>query len=169
MLTAAVLSALMLQQAATGQVVWSAPVEPAPVVATAVSPPIPDWARADPFGYERSECSPLIRNASEPMETCQNRVRFALAAHLGEALPAALRPTGSLDNCRQEAAGDRYALQCGAQARAVPGGADLRDKVCTTRPVGTREGGMTYREECTVGGQPVREQGLRINLGGGRD
>ena len=166
MLTAAVLSALMLQQAAAGQVVWSTPAEPAPVVAPAAAPAIPDWARADPYGYERSECSPLIRNASESMEACQSRVRFALAANVGEDLPSRLRPAGSADNCRQEAAGDRYAMQCGAPARTVPGGPDLRDKVCTTRPSGTREGGMTYREECTVGGQPVREEGLRINLGG---
>lgn len=166
MLTAAVLSALMLQQAATGPVVWATPVDPVPAVAPAAAPAVPDWARADPYGYERSECSPLIRAASESMEICQNRVRFALAANLGDALPAGLRPTGSLDNCRQEAAGDRYAVQCGAPARSVPGGPDLRDKVCTTRPSGNRDGGMTYREECMVGGEPVRDQGLRINLGG---
>lgn len=166
MLTAAVLSALMLQQAATGPVVWATPMDPVPVVAPVAAPPVPDWARADPYGYERSECSPLIRAASESMEVCQSRVRFALAANLGDALPAGLRPAGSLDNCRQEAAGDRYAVQCGAPARTVPGAPDLRDKVCTTRPSGTRDGGMTYREECMVGGEPVRDQGLRINLGG---
>lgn len=167
MLTAAVLSALMLQQAAAPQIVWaSPPPEPAPVVSPTEAPAIPDWARTDPFGYERSECSPLIRASSEPMEACQNRIRFALAAHLGDDLPAGLRPTGSLDNCRQEAAGDSYALQCGATPRAVPGEPDLRDRVCTTRPSNTREGGMTYREECTVGGEPVRDQGLRIRLGG---
>jgi hypothetical protein len=169
MLTAAVLSALILQQSATGQVVWSTPVEPAPVAAPAEAPAIPDWAKTDPFGYERSECSPLIRNASESMDACQNRVRFALAANLGDALPAGLRPTASMDNCRQEAAGDRYGMQCGAQARSVPAGPDLRDRTCNTRPVGNREGGMTYREECMVGGQEVREEGLRINLGGRSD
>jgi hypothetical protein len=166
MLTAAVLSALMLQQAATGQVVWATPVEPAPVVAEAEAPAIPDWARTDPFGYERSECSPLVRSASESMEACQGRVRFALAANLGDALPASLQPVASLDNCRQEASGDRYGVQCGAPSRTVPGGPDLRDKVCTTRPSGNREGGMTYREDCTVGGEPVREEGLRIRLSG---
>ena len=167
MLTAAVLSALLLPQAATGQVVWSTPLpEPAPVVAAAEVPAIPDWARADPFGYERSECSPLIRAASETMEACQARVRFALSANLGDAIPGSLRPTGSLDNCRQEAAGDRYGVQCGAPARSVPEGPDLRDRSCTTRPTASREGVMTFREECTVGGVEVREEGLRITLGG---
>lgn len=168
MLTAALLSALILQQAAPGQVVWTQPAEPAPAVAAtaAAAPTLPDWARADPFGYERSECSPLIRAASESMESCQTRVRFALAANLGDALPAGLRPTGSLDNCRQESAGDRYAMQCGAQARSVPEGPDLRDRTCNTRPSATREGGVTYREECTVSGEPAREQGLRIKLNG---
>ncbi|MFN3558865.1 MAG: hypothetical protein ACK4UQ_06215 [Brevundimonas sp.] len=165
MLTAAVLSALMLQQAAAGPVVWTTPLPAPEPVAAAEAPPLPDWARADPYGYERSECSPLIRAASETMETCQTRVRFALAANLGNAVPAGLRPTASMDNCRQEAAGDRYALQCAAPSRTVPAEPDLRDKVCNTRPSGTREGVMTYREECTVGGQPVREEGLRINLG----
>lgn len=169
MLTAVVLSALMLQQATTGQVVWSTPVEPAPVAASAPAPAIPDWARADPFGYERSECSPLIRNASESMETCQNRVRFALAANLGDALPAGLRPSGSLDNCRQEAAGDRYDVQCGAPARSVPGGPDLRDRNCNTRPVVTNQRAVTFSEECTIGGQTTREEGLKIRLGGGND
>ncbi|WP_291834989.1 hypothetical protein [Brevundimonas sp.] len=166
MLTAAVLSALMLQQAAPGPVVWTAPAEPAPAVtATAAAPAIPDWARADPFGYERSECSPLIRAASEPMEACQSRVRLALAANLGDALPAGLRPSGSPDNCRQEAAGDRYAMQCGAPSRSVPAGPDLSDRNCTTRPAVTNQGAVAFREECTVGGREVREEGLKINLG----
>lgn len=165
MLTAVVLSALMLQQAATGQVVWATPVEPVPVTAPPPAPPIPDWARADPFGYERSECSPLVRKASETMEACQSRVRYALAANTDN--PAG-QTDSALENCRQEASGDRYALQCGApSARTVPGGPDLRDRTCTTRPSATREGGMTYREECTVGGEPVRDEGLRIRLGGG--
>ena len=166
MLTAAVLSALMLQQTAPGPVVWASPAEPVPVAAAAVTaPPIPDWARADPFGYERSECSPLIRAATEPMEACQSRVRFALAANLGDALPAGLRPTGSLDNCRQEAAGDRYAMQCGAPTRSVPPGPDLQDRNCTTRPSVTGQGAVAFREECTLGGREVREEGLKINLG----
>lgn len=68
MLAAVFASVLMMQQAASGQVVWNAP-PPAPTEApTVAAPSIPDWARADPFGYERSECSPLIRKADETME-----------------------------------------------------------------------------------------------------
>lgn len=89
----AVVFALMLQQAVTGQVVWSEPAPPLAAVAL-VAPTthnLPDWARADPFGYERSECSPMIRKADETQEACQARVRGELASDLGDALPAALR------------------------------------------------------------------------------
>lgn len=161
--------AVMLQQAATGQVVWETPLPPVPAepVIAAEIPAIPDTARADPYGYERAECSPLIRKAEESMEACQQRVRVALAANLGAALPEGLAPAaGGLENCRQEAAGDRYALQCGAPGRNVPPPPDLRDRTCTTRPTGSVEGGMTFRETCTVGGEEVRDEGLRIQLRG---
>ena len=85
----ALAAAVLLQQAAPGQVVWQTPVpaEPAAAEAPAAIPTIPDWARADPYGYERSECSPLVRKAEESMEACQARVRTALAANLGDDLP----------------------------------------------------------------------------------
>ena len=167
MLTAAVLSALMLQQAAAGQAVWTPPAEPAPVVASAPAPALPDWARADPFGYERSECSPLIRSSSETMEACQGRVRATLAANLGDDLPAALRTGGGAENCRQEAAGDRYALQCGAPARAeLPGGPDLADRNCMTRPNVSGRGAVLFSETCTRGGRETREEGLKVTFGG---
>ncbi|HRJ64500.1 MAG TPA: hypothetical protein PLR59_09150, partial [Brevundimonas sp.] len=95
----AIVFAVMLQQtaplpAAAGQVVWEtpAPVEAAQPVAAADIPAIPDSARADPYGYERAECSPLIRSSRETLEACQARVRVILAAHLGDALPAGLTP-----------------------------------------------------------------------------
>lgn len=165
MLTAAVLSALLLQQAATGQVVWSTPVEPVTAVAAAPAPPIPDWARADPFGYERSECSPLIRAATESMEACQTRVRFALAANLGDSLPEGLRPTGSLDNCRQEAAGDRYAVQCGAPSRPDRPATAMQERVCESRPQARAQGGVAWTEECRPASGQREEGGLKINLG----
>lgn len=159
--------AVMLQQAATGQVVWETP-PPPPVEADAPAdiPVIPDYARSDPYGYERAECSPLVRKADETMEICQQRVRTALAANLGGALPPGLAPGDASDNCRQEAAGDRYALQCGAPPRSAKPGPDLRVRTCTTRPGATTEGGVTYRETCTVDGEEVRDEGLRIRLGG---
>lgn len=92
----AIVFAAILQQAASGQVVWQTPPPPIPAAApsapTADLPPLPDFARADPYGYERAECSPLIRKAEESMEACQARVRMTLAAHLGDALPAGMAP-----------------------------------------------------------------------------
>ena len=56
--------ALMLQQAA-GMISWDLPIESDPnaPVATPAAPPVvlPDWALADPFAWERSQCSPIIR------------------------------------------------------------------------------------------------------------
>ncbi len=169
-----VVFAVMLQQAAplpaaTGQVVWETPasVAPAEAVAAIDLPAIPDSARADPWGYERAECSPLIRSSQESLETCQARVRVTLAAHLGDALPAGLIPAGAPDECRQEAAGDRYALQCGAPARAsAPSGPDLADSNCTTRPGVTGRGAVAFSETCDRGGQVSREDGLKVTFGG---
>lgn len=164
----AIVFAVLLQQAAPGQVVWETPVPPPPAEAagTADIPAIPDYARTDPWGYERAECSPLVRKAAEPMDACQQRVRMALAANLGAALPEGLAPAGAADNCRQEAAGDRYALQCGAPVRSAPSAPDLRERSCTSRPSVTADGAVSFREECTVGGQEARDEGLRIRLGG---
>ncbi|MBU1384166.1 MAG: hypothetical protein KKG14_08825 [Alphaproteobacteria bacterium] len=168
----ALVVALVLQQAAPGQVVWQTPPPPEPVAAEAPAaiPAIPDWARADPYGYERSECSPLIRKADESMEACQVRVRAALAAHLGDDLPVGLAGTSAAEQCRQEAAGDRYALQCGAPSRSGPATSRLVEQVCETRPRARAEGGVTWTEECRPGdgSEPSRE-GLRIRLGGDDD
>lgn len=162
---AAVISALLLQQAAPGQVVWNAPTpaeaeRPAP-------PPIPDWARADPYGYERSECSPMIRSKDETLESCQSRVRLALAANLGEALPAGLTAGGAAENCRQEAAGDRYAMQCGTPERRAGGVGAPQERVCETRPRAQPQGGVAWTEECRpASGGREEQDGLRIRLGG---
>lgn len=170
----AVVFALMLQQtaplpAAAGQVVWEtpAPVEAAQPVTAVDLPPIPDSARADPWGYERAECSPLIRSSRESLEACQARVRVILAAHLGAALPAGLTPAGAPDECRQEAAGDRYALQCGAPARADRPTAVLEERNCETRPRAQPQGGVAWTEECRpASGAREDDEGLRIRLGG---
>lgn len=168
MLAVALISLVALQQAATGQVVWTTPPPPAEAAAPAASlPPLPDWARADPYGYERSECSPMIRSRDETMEACQSRVRVTLAAHLGAALPSGLAPVSNSDNCRQEAAGDRYALQCGTPARSGPASAAPQERVCETRPQAQARGGVAWTEECRpAGGRPETDDGLRIRLGG---
>jgi len=164
----AVVFAVMLQQAATGQVVWETPAPPTPAAAVAAAeiPTIPDSARADPYGYERSECSPLIRKAEESMEACQARVRIALAANLGDALPAGLAPAGAPDECRQEAAGDRYALQCGAPGRPDRPAAALEERTCETRPRVQAQGGVAWTEECRPASGRREDDGLRIRLGG---
>lgn len=166
----AIYLAALLQQAATGQVVWETPLPPPPAEAEATAdiPAIPDYARADPFGYERAECSPLVRKADETMDACQQRVRVALAANLGPALPAGLAPAaaGAAENCRPGAEGDRYALQCGAPSRSVPPAPDLRVRSCTTRPSVTERGAVSFEETCTVGGDEGGDEGLRIRLGG---
>lgn len=163
----ALVAAVILQQAATGQVVWQTPPPPEPIAVEAAVPAIPDWARADPYGYERSECSPLVRKDDETMEACQARVRVALAAHLGDALPVGLAPAGAADQCRQEAAGDRYALQCGAPSRAGPATSRLIERTCENRPRAQAQGGVIWTEECRAadGSEPA-EDGLSIRLGG---
>ena len=142
--------ALMLQQtaplpAATGQVVWETPtpVEAAQPVAAVDLPPIPDSARADPYGYERAECSPLIRSREETLEACQSRVRVILAGHLGAA------------------------LQCGAPARADRPTAVLEERNCETRPRAQPQGGVAWTEECRpASGRREEDDGLKIRLGG---
>lgn len=170
----AAILALMLQQTAplsatTGQVVWETPppVEAAEPVASVDLPPIPDSARADPYGYERAECSPLIRSREESLEACQSRIRVILAAHLGAALPAGLTPVGAPDECRQAAAGDRYALQCGAPARPDRPTAVLEERNCETRPRAQPQGGVAWTEECRpASGRREDDGGLRLRLGG---
>lgn len=165
----ALAAAVLLQQAAPGQVVWQTPVpaEPAAAEAPAAIPTIPDWARADPYGYERSECSPLVRKAEESMEACQARVRTALAANLGDDLPVGLSRINAAERCRQEAAGDRYALQCGTPGRSGPATSRLVEQTCETRPRAQPQGGVTWTEECRpADGSAPAEEGLRLRLGG---
>lgn len=166
----AVVLAVMLQQAvpapaASGQVVWDTPAVAEPAVVPVDIPAIPDSARADPYGYERAECSPLIRKTDESMQACQQRVRVALAANLGAALPAGLAPTGAPDSCRQAAAGDRYALQCGAQARPDRPVAALEERTCESRPRVQHSGGVAWTEECRPMSGRDTEDGLTVQLG----
>jgi len=161
----AVVFAVMMQQAVAGQVVWEAPPTPTPVASVEI-PAIPDSARADPYGFERAECSPLIRKSTETMEACQTRVRIALTANLGDALPAGLALAGAPDECRQEAAGDRYALQCGAPDRPVRASVTPQEQTCETRPRARPEGGVAWTEECRpTDGRAPTQDGLKIQLG----
>lgn len=121
---------------------------------------LPDWARENPFGYERAECSPMIRG-EEPLSACQARVRSLLLAELGEDLPAALRPA-AVENCRPSDTGG--GVVCGPQRRAARSdGPVLVEQDCSNRV--TREG---FSSECRPVGQG-EERGVSITLFGGKD
>lgn len=164
-MSAALLIAALLQDpnsaAAAGTIAWS---EPAPVVEAAPvapPPPLPAWALADPFAWERAQCSPLIRKDAT-MEACQARVRTDLAANLGDALPAALRPA-AVQECRRTEGG--YAVDCGAPERPGRSEPVLREQDCGTRMVRQREGGAAFTSDCRPVTGEERDQGLRIRLG----
>ncbi len=163
----ALVAAILLQQAAPagdGRVVWSAP--PVETPGQAPPPPIPDSARADPYGYERAQCSPLIRSETETLAACQSRVRAALAAHLGDALPVGMAGRTAADDCRREAAGDRHALQCGAPVRAAGAVAVMEERVCETRPEARDGGGVVWREACRPESRRgERDEGLTLRWG----
>ena len=166
-MTTALLLALALQQAAPA-VVWSddppVPVEePAP--ATPV-PNLPALALADPYGWERSQCSPFIRK-DEPLEHCQARVRVALAAVLGDRLPDGLRPSAALENCTPGTAANGYAMQCGPRPVAAMGAPTPLERVCDNRPQRAASGAIAFNSECRPEpGEAHEPEGLRIRLGG---
>lgn len=150
--------AMVLQQS----VVWQTPapvVEEAPAPAAAPVSDLPAWALADPFGWERSQCSPLV--SREPLEACQTRVRAELSAALGDRLPAGLRPAGEPVPCLATPGDDgAYPVQCGvperqAAATVTPTIPDCRPRaqsngrsvafVNDCRPDGADQGGLTLR------------------------
>lgn len=167
MMIAAVFAALMMQQAAPAVVWQDATARPAaePPVPAEAAPALPDWARADPYAYERAQCSPMIRSAAESQEACQARVRVVLAANMGQDLPQGMRTMAAADACRQEAAGDRYALQCGAPSRSLPAGPNLQERQCTTRPTVNGRGAVSFSEDCTQGATSSRDEGLKLTFG----
>ena len=162
----ALLFALMLQQAAPA-VVWSDdPPAPVETVAAAPVPVLPAHALADPFGWERSQCSPFIRK-DEPLEHCQARVRVTLAAVLGDRLPDGLRPSAALENCTPGTAANGYAMQCGPRPVATLGAPAPLEKVCDSRPQRTPSGALAFNNDCRPAPGEAREtEGLRIRLGG---
>ena len=170
MLTALALAAALLQTTTPG-VVWASPAPQAEAAENQAQTPIPaatslpDWALADPFSWERSQCSPLIRGATG-LEVCQARVRGELSAALGDRLPAGLRPAGEPVPCvaTPDATG-AYPVQCGVPDRAgvqvvsVP-----RAQDCRSRP--TSEGGRpSFTTDCRSDAAK-REDGLKIRLFG---
>lgn len=165
MLTALLIAALVQDPPpAAGAIAWQDPA-PVPAEAPAAPPPpsLPAWALADPFGWERSQCSPLIRKDAT-LEACQARVRVDLAANLGDDLPAALRPQ-SMQECRRTE--DGYAVDCGAPDRPDRPRPVLREQDCSNRMVSQGDGRAVFTSDCRpVAGEESRDDGLRIRLGG---
>ena len=143
---AAAFALLLLQQTAP-TVVWETPTA-AP--ATAPAPPepaashsVPAWGLADPFGFERARCSPLVRGDT-PMQACQAEVRAQLAVAMGPNLPEALRPTGMAGDCQMmqaSAGGSAYAVQCGPQSRTINAPSGLREMDVRAREASVRNAG----------------------------
>lgn len=157
--------ALLLVQQVAPSVTWQEPEPEPPAPAVAPSVDLPDWARADPFAYERSRCSPLMRGET-PLETCQAETRLTLAAALGDALPDALRPVGEPEDCqmmREASGGSAYAVRCGAPRRDAIAAPVLQEQDCRPRP--DQRGG--FSTTCRPV-NPARddEEGLKIKLWG---
>lgn len=169
------LGAMMAAGLLMQQVVWGAPAAapaPEPEPAPAVASTVPDWGRADPFAWERSQCSPLVRPADEAADACQSRVRATLRAELDEAaLPAAMR-TQPMEDCGPAGDAGRYQTQCAPRertAQATPTAPPERR--CEVRPQRTgRDGAVGFQEVCEP--RPGESQGLSVTLFGrdrGRD
>ncbi|MEH6697381.1 MAG: hypothetical protein V7672_01645 [Brevundimonas sp.] len=130
-------------------------------------PALPQWARDDPFAWERARCHPQIRGDT-PLESCQFRVRQRLALELGDQLPEALRPTSELQACAYAQAEAGFAVQCD-QPREVrgPSTPQLREQArCSTRPRARPDGGVIWEEVCDPSSTRDEDNGLRINLSG---
>lgn len=160
MLTAFAL-AMVLQQT----VVWDTPVSaPNPGSAEIAAPvsDLPAWALADPFAWERSQCSPLV--SREPVDTCQSRVRVELAAALGDRLPAGLRPAGEPVPCLATPGDDgAYPVQCGLPERQAAATVTPTVPDCRSRP--QRQGGsVAFVTDCRPQGES--QGGLSFRLGG---
>ena len=163
MLLNAVIAAVMMLQSAPGGVVWEQPATPAAAATPAAPlPDLPDWAKADPFAWERAQCSPLVRGA-EDINACQGRVRADLFAVLGDDLPEALRPSAQMTDCSPQPDGN-YALACNAPRRE-PAIRQAPEQDCRTRPQRQGSGGVGWTQDC----RPLsssEQEGLRIRLGG---
>lgn len=136
MLTA-LLVAFALQQS-PGSISWQVDTPPMPsqeMVSTAGGPRLPAWALADPFAWERSQCSALLRGEVS-LDACQIRIRSDLRAALGADLPVALSPRSL-----------RPTLSSPRNDRPLP---EPVERVCQTRTSQLIGGKMVYSDDCTV-------------------
>lgn len=162
----------VFQVAAGDRIVWQIPAEPqASTEAVSKQTPsasgesmLPDWARQDPYAWERSQCHPALRGA-EPMDHCQVRVRNQLKAVLGDRLPAGLQPEG-ISSCRQVSDGaGGYQLTCSPQERTLSLRNAPAPEICDQRPRALAGGGVTFERTCRPENAPGRA-GLSVSLSG---
>lgn len=159
-----VFALLLALQQTPGAVVWETPVaEPVEAVEVTDAPDLPAWALADPFGWERSQCSPLVRG-DEPMAACQSRVRADLSLALGDRLPGGLRPADAPTPCQATPSADgSFPVECREPERRVASANTVQDQVCESRP--RREGGaVAFVTECRPASASSERQGLRFRL-----
>jgi hypothetical protein len=157
------LLALAVQQVAGGATWNEASPDATPVIQAAARPDLPDWAIADPFGWERSQCSPLVRG-DEPMAGCQSRIRADLAIVLGDRLPAGLRPSDTPTPCLATPdANGAFPVECREPERRVAASNPIQDQVCESRP--RREGGaVAFVTECRPAGEASERRGLSFRI-----
>lgn len=158
---------LTLQQAAGSPVVRDTPapvVEADPAVELAGSD-LPAWALADPFGWERAECSPMIRR-DPTLEACQARIRADLYAALGDRLPAGLMPASTPVPCLATPGDDgTYPIRCGVPERPGTVTASVQAPDCRPRP--TRQGGaLAFGTECRTESRSDNDSGVSFRLFG---
>lgn len=159
------MAAFVIQSAASGIILSDDP--PAPVIEVPARPipQLPPHATTDPFGWERSQCSPYIRK-DEPLEHCQIRVRSDLLAVMGERLPPGLRPASGLENCTPGNAENNYQLQCGPRQLMAPASAATpQDRLCQNQPERQPNGSVVVREVCRTDGSAddrSKSRGLTI-------
>lgn len=163
---AAAFATLFLMQQPASTIVWETPAPEPAADAPAPTPQhnVPDWGVADPFGYERARCNPVIRG-DKPLDVCQAEVRSQLALALGDKLPDSLRPVGMTDSCqmrRNEADGSSYAVLCATPSRPAAISSVPQETDCRSRP--DRNGGG-FTSECRPLNAP-EDKGATLRLWG---
>jgi len=161
---ALILAALVMQDApAFGIILSDDPVPPVVEEVQRPRPNLPAHALSDPFGWERSQCSPYIRK-DEPLDHCQMRVRLDLQAVMGEALPAGLRPTSGFEHCTPGTAETNFKLDCNPRQMSLPASPNLQDRSCENRPERQPDGRVIIQTDCRSTATEPPKNERRITL-----
>ena len=160
-----IIAALLISQDAPafGIILSDDPEPPVVEVAKRPVPNLPPHAISDPFGWERSQCSPYIRK-DESLQECQVRVRADLQAVMGAALPANLHPTLGLEHCTPGNAENGFKVECKPRQMVLPNRPNLDDRQCENQPSLQGDGRVIMQTVCrSTGAQPTPE-GLSLTL-----